>query len=366
MNVIMLLTNPCNPDVRVLKEAKYLKELGHNVIILCWDRDQNTSLPIKSVTEGIQIMRIRVASKYGTGYKQLGAFLKYVIKCKQYIKKQSVDYIHCHDLDGMVAFKLMMINKPYVFDMHEFFVTGSFLIKKLKKIFVENSIKKSVGSICVHNRIYSKTLSSKVISKLYNLKNYPDATVLEYKEKTKSDKLRIGYMGTVRRQIPHFHALFEACSDMNNVEIDIYGGGVDLEQLLEMEKQYANVKVHGPYDGMKESSDLYQTIDVLFCGYDNKNPNFQEDINSVKFFEAIITQTPIIMTDGIFMAEEVRRLKIGYTVDTTNAEQLKIIVNHILEAPSELREFQENMKKITPNYKWENEVKVLEQIYGRA
>ena len=39
MKIIMVLTNGFFPDLRVYKEAKYLSKNGHDVEILCWDRD---------------------------------------------------------------------------------------------------------------------------------------------------------------------------------------------------------------------------------------------------------------------------------------------------------------------------------------
>lgn len=37
-SIVMLLSNAFRPDPRVAREAKTLADAGHQVTILCWDR----------------------------------------------------------------------------------------------------------------------------------------------------------------------------------------------------------------------------------------------------------------------------------------------------------------------------------------
>ena len=176
---------------------------------------------------------------------------------------------------------------------------------------------------------------------------------------------RQGYHGCVRGQLPEFKALFDACSEMSDVRIDINGGGIDLPELKELEKQYSNVFVHGPYNGMKESNRLYQNTDVLYCGYNPDNPNYQGDAEVVKFYEAIVTGTPMIMTESLGMGEKVKQMDIGLTADTRDVNSIKKVIVQMKNDKMLCQKFRENMLKFSPNYNWENAVKVLDEVYQK-
>ncbi len=362
MNIVMLLTNSFDPDVRVYKEAVYLVRKGFQVTILCWDRNAESMLPQNEKKDGIRIVRFRVPSIAGTGYHQIGAYLKYVHACKGYLTKHKANYIHCHDLDGMIVYRLMRTKKvPYIFDMHEFYIKGNGIKRKFLYYLIGELIKKSQYSL-YENDGYLKIYPPKITKHLLSLKNYPD-TYLKRLDKTESNKLRIAYHGCVRSQIPEFTTLFEACKGMKNVQIDIHGGGVDLPQLKQLEKKYSNVSVHGPFDGLKESTKLYQNTDVLFCGYDPTNPNFQGDAEVIKFYEAIVTGTPMIMTEGIGMAQKVRKHGFGITVDTRNVAAVREKIEEILDNRGILEKYSQNMLKAASNYQWKEAVSILNKVY---
>lgn len=364
MNIVMLLTNNFNPDVRVYKEAVYLVGLGHQVTILCWDKDAQSALPQKEMKDGIRVIRFRIPAVAGTGYHQIGAYLKYIRVCRKYLAKHEVHYVHCHDLDGMMAYKLSgKRTTPYVFDMHENFIRGKGIKKALLKGIVESCIKNSHRTIAVLP-IESVNVSDKLSGKIVMLRNYPDSSYLSYHEKTTSNVLRIAYHGCVRSQVPYFRALFEACKDLENVRIDINGEGIDLPKLKEMEKAYDNVYVHGEYDGLKESNHLYQNTDLLFCGYNAQNPNYQGETEVVKFYEAIITGTPMIMTEGIGMADKVRKFGLGFVVNPLDADAIKEIVLKVLTHPEMLVECRRKMLDKADDYKWDKVVWVLDTIYN--
>ena len=64
MKIAAVVSNGCSPDPRVLREARWLVEEGHQVTIHAFDRLQN--LPVKESVNGIQIQRHRVGyTPYG-------------------------------------------------------------------------------------------------------------------------------------------------------------------------------------------------------------------------------------------------------------------------------------------------------------
>lgn len=359
----MILTNSFNPDVRVYKEARYLIENGHRVTVVCWDREKDTECPENELRDGIHIVRYRIPSVAGTGMKQLSQFIKFMHYCKEYIRNNSYDIVHCHDLDGMIVLLLVGIKKyKYVFDMHEYYISGNkirqILVKKIVAYFIKNS-QASLYENDTYLEVY-KNLNHKLMP----LKNYPDASMLLPREKKDSLYFRIGYHGTLRNQIAEFTALFEACKDIDNVKVIISGGGIDLPKLKEIQKAYHNVTLNGPYDGVKETSKLYQETDILFCGYNPYNPNYQGHAEVIKFYEAIYTGTPLIMTSGIGMGEKVSMYDFGVTCDTRNSNAIKQAIMK-LKQKDFYNYCSKNELLHADEYCWDNAVQILKKIYSQ-
>lgn len=364
--IVMLLTNAFDPDVRVYKEAKYLIQRGHEVIILCWDKDLSKKLPDKQIIDGIQIVRFKIPSVAGSGKKQIPAYIKYINACRTYLKRQRCDYIHCNDLDGICA-GLFARNKktPLVFDMHEYYSSSNYwrnLILRWATVFF---LKKSIAGI-YENAAYLEKAYRSVHYKLYPLRNYPDKNMVELRPKTKSDKFRVAYNGVVRTQMPEFTALFEAAKELPEVRVDINGGGIALTSLKELELKYkdiADVHVNGPYDGTTQSSDLYEKTDALFCGYSPNDPNYQGDAEVVKFYEAIFTGTPMIMTKSTGMAKKIVDYGYGVVCDTRNAKEIKMAIQELMDNHDFWEKCSNNEIANSHNYNWEEAVKVLDKIY---
>ncbi len=363
MNITMILDNGFHPDVRVYKEAKYLVSRGIQVTILCWDRDISAKRPLKEIIDGIEIVRFQIPSMYGSGKKQIVAFLKFAYECKKYIKNKSPNYLHCHDkLDTLIGFALHSKKMPYVFDMHEFY-EGNYPPKKcFKHDLVEWLIKHSYAAL-YENDAYLEPAYSKVQDKLYPLKNYPDRVTFNNVSKVESPILRIGYHGVVRGMIKPFTALFESVKGLDNVRVDINGGGIDFPILKKLESNYYNVHINGPYNGIKDSEFLYNNTDILFCGYNRDDPNMQGVAEVVKYFEAIHTGTPMIATKGLAIGNRVEANGFGLAVDTDNSDIIRGAIMKIMKEPELLSKFAKNELKKAHEYCWDEKVIILDSIY---
>jgi len=363
MKIYMILTNSFSPDVRVYKEAKYLTKLGMDITILCWDRSKEMNLPHKEKKDGFLVVRFLILSTLGSGIKQFPAYFKFIKSCKNYIRENPCDILHCHDLDGVIAGNIASAGKiPYVFDMHEFYEKGCFIKRTVIREFVKRFINRSVSTLCVSSSMTNDYYSNQK-HKLLLLKNYPDSNLIWSSPKTKSNTFRIGYHGTVRNQLMEFKALFEACKDFEDVRVDINGGGIDLESLRLMAKDYKNVYVHGQYNGVTESDNLYQNTDVVFLGYSSENANYHGEFEPVKYFEAILTCTPIIATKTLNIGLQTEKNLIGIAVDTKNPEEIKNAILKFKENSGFLSLCRENMKSIASLYDWNEAVKILDDIY---
>ena len=360
----MILTNAFPPDVRVYKEAKYLVSKGNKVTVLCWDKTPEWGLPSNEVIDGISIVRFGIPAIAGTGLKQLGAYYKYIKCCKKYLIWNSCDHLHCHDLDGSLAGYLARKGKtPYVFDMHEFYEKG----RKIKKTLIHNVVmklvKKAQAVIYVSNKSL-ETYGSDFADKFHILRNYSNPNFFLDCEKVKSNIFRVSYIGEVRNQVPEFVALFDAVKGMENVKVDIYGGGPDLEKLKAIQDRYSNVRVHGRYNGISESNCIYANTDVSFVAYNAQNPNYQGDFEPVKLYEAIFTGTPIIATESINPGKIARSEGFGLAVDTKNPEAIRKAIKKFIKNKLFYISCAENMKMAAHKFDWNVAVTVLDKIYA--
>lgn len=362
--LLMVLTNGFEPDVRVYKEAKYLVSIGLSVSIICWDRDCNENLPLDEIIDGIRIIRKRIKSKYGTGFKQLPRFVSFLKEVKKHIKQEEYDAYHCHDIDGaIIGFLIKTKSKRFVFDMHEFYEKKNAISRFFWRHLTIFLVKKSMFGLYTTDN-YLSTKYKAISNKIFPLKNYPDHAMIQTLTKTNSNFFRIGYHGSLRNQIPHFFALFEATKNLTNVQIDINGGGIDYEKLKPLESKYPNVRINGPYNGITQSSKLYAETDLLFCPYDLSDPNYSNNTEVVKYFEAIITGTPILVTSGIGIAKKVEDNGFGVSCDTCNSKEILKCLNRFINDKSFWEKCHKNELLKKNDFTWESAVSILKEKYG--
>ena len=344
-SVVMILTNGFDPDVRVYKEAVYLVKRGFDVTILCWDRDLSRDYPVCEDIDGIHIRRFKIASVYGTGLKQGPKYFKFMKECHAFLKMHRCKYLHCNDLDGaMIGYLFHGYKCNKVFDMHEFYERGNAIRKCIVRKTVIHIIKK-FGAALYENAVYLEEPYKSVQKFLYPLRNYPDSDMIQFREKEQSDVFRIGYHGVVRGQILEFKALFEAVKGLDDVRVDVNGGGMDLEQLNQLAPAYDNVYIHGPYNGIQE------------------DPNYQGDAEVIKFYEAIFTGTPILVTKNIGMEKKVLENTFGLSCDTRNPGDIRKAILKMKEDKVYWKKCHESELLSAPNYSWGKAVRILDKVY---
>lgn len=359
-DIKMILTNRYDPDIRVHKEAKYLVSKGFNVEVLCWDRENDYKK--EEIVDGVKIRRFYPYAKYGTGIKQVISFFKFISEINHYLKINSYDYLHCHDLDGIITGYLANSKqRKLIFDMHEIYeINGNrqrnkFLIRLLVKFLQSKSEK-----IIYLNKLQTLKLSEKSKSKLVYLPNYPETNNFFNAEKVKSMKLRISYIGAVR-QFKELKMIMDASVGINDIDIKIHGAGVAYKKLKDIESNYYNVTVTGKYNYL-DSIKLYNHTDILYAIYSNENLQYKGSY-PVKLFEAIITKTPIIVNKNSVLADFVEKHGIGFVVNGNDVDAIRELIMYINKNDDVLQKKANNLEKIQHKFSWETVVSNLDSVY---
>lgn len=366
----MILTNGFDPDPRVYKEAKSLTKLGHNVTILCWDRaGEYINKPIENI-DGISIVRFFGNAQYGSGYKQGFKFLKFKDDVYEYIKSKSFQAIHCHDFDGL--FIGYAVNKKLklklVYDEHDLFYMYFFdrpgVLNKLVYNFIIIREKQMLKGVDTHIVVTPKMaeIYEKISKRVVVVNNAPYKDLFKDIEKTTSDKLRIGFIGSVR-YYDEMKALIDASQKYkDDVEIVICGRGIHSDKLVEYSKNLTNVKIQGAYN-ISQLEELYKNIDITYAFYPGSTATISMPN---KFYESVITETPVIANKNTEFGYEVYKNKLGYGITGENlTEEIEDIIGKLVNNKDEKKNIIENMRKMKESCFWESNECKLQDIYDK-
>lgn len=370
MKICMILTNGFDPDPRVYKEATSLVRLGHRVEIICWDREGSyVDRPIE-ILNNIKIVRFFANTQYGSGYKQIFKLISFYKYAYRYIKNGNFDAIHCHDFDGFyIGSKInKKLQLKLVYDEHDLFYTyfsnrkgviNSFICEFIK-FKEEKLIKNADAHIVVTPEM--KKLYDKKSNNISIITNAPSKDIFKDINKNYSDKLRIGYIGSVR-YLDELKILAEVAQNYSDkVSVIISGRGIALDELKNYCSSFCNIEITGAFK-VGELEELYKNIDITYAFYPS-------DVSSIsmpnKFYESIISETPIIANIETEFGKLVEENKFGYALSEKDLyNQLNDIVKNIIDDPRLLHECIHNMKTVKDKYLWEANEEVLEEIYKR-
>lgn len=364
----MILTNGFDPDPRVYKEAKSLVNMGHNVEIICWDREgRYLDKELESI-DGIIIRRFFSNATYGSGYKQIFKFKVFIKEVIKYLEKNSFDALHCHDFDGLyIGYQVKKRkNIPLTYDEHDlfymYFKNRKGLLNKFISIIIQKLERRLLKKVDNHILVTDEMgkLYKNISKNVYIINNAPSMDTFKDIEKTKSHKLRIGYIGSIR-YLNELKVLMDVCKSYEQkVDVIISGRGIELEELTKYSKNFNNVKITGGYT-MSELEGLYKNIDITYAFY----PSMISSISMPnKFYESIITETPIIANGFMEFGKVVKKHNLGFCIDEKKLyTELDRTVKVILDSGDVLDGIISNMRRIKKDYLWEANEKTLKLIY---
>ena len=363
MNIVMISTNGLDIDPRIYNESMTLIDAGHQIEVLSWDRENRTSGVDNTEIDGIKIRRFFINAKYGTGFKQIFAYLKYIYEVKKYLKNKNFDVIHGHDIDGAFIGSFLKKDKILVWDMRELY--DGFNHGRIKKIIYEIFARWCFihidGLIAVidyqferyRNKIKKHTVCETIL-------NTTEKKLFDGFNRKLSDSLRISYIGSVR-QIKELKLLMDSGVNIDDLKIQIHGSGAVLEDLLSIVDNYDNVTITGQFY-YKDTKYLYEETDLLYVVYD-KNIDNQKYGIPIKGYEAIYTLTPVIAQHGSYFANFVKKHDIGFVINGNNLNELRNIIVKVKTNRALLKKKEDNIRKIQNFYLWENQAEKLKLFY---
>lgn len=329
-NVLIIRSNPCNPDSRVEKIATSLSKLRTHVSVLAWDRDGSTDS--NESRPGYHIHRVGIKASYGAGLANIVPMIKFQYKTLVYLWKNraNIDAIHACDFDtALPAFCIAKLcKKILIYDIFDYYVDTFSVPKKLKPIIkeIENFIINHADAciICSDSRlkqIAPATPKKQVI--IHNAPKKPKTLKVFKLKNSKRHRIKIAYVGSLS---PHRYIkeLLELVQENHLLELHIAGFGVLQDMVEHYAKESDNIEFYGKIC-YEDTLALENACDILTALY---NPDITNHIYAApnKFYESLFLGKPVVMIRGTGMSEYVLNYKLGEVIDFSKENLLQACI----------------------------------------
>ena len=382
--VTMFVWNNFVNDARVLREASALADLDYTVTIIAKKELSEMHLPSsEKIRKGVVVnrpLKLEFPEKITHKIKS-SVITKHIpnmllmFKMIMLGRKYNTDVYHAHDLNtliqGIVSAKLRIKRKKLIYDSHE--VQTSRTHYSFEKIYrIEKLLLKFVDKVIVENDTradYHKDLYSKRptpihnYSELYNIeevKAFPLREVYSIPEDTKI----VLYQGGMQEGRGLFK-LLDAFKNIENGKLIMLGDGKERQNLLDYHRELKleNKVIFIDRVPYQELRSYTKSADIGIQFLENTNFNHYS-ASSNKLFEYLMAHVPVIGSDLPEIKRVIEEEQVGLIVQEANTVQLNEAIQILInddELRTTLKGNTENAKR---KYNWENEKRILNNIYS--
>ena len=312
----------------------------------------------------------RAKRKFLNKYFRLHKFkfnMMFVKECKD------SDIIHCNDLYtlpmGVIVKKFYNKNVKIVYDAHEYETEVNGLTgnkKRFRKVMERSLIRYADKVICVSDAIALEYQRLYKIKKPSLVLNTPEYQKIEKKNFFR-EKLGISdeqtiflYQGGLSKG-RGIEILLDTFKELDKDTVIVFMGYGPLEELvIEASDKYANIYFHEAVSpkvllGFTSSADF----GILF--YENNCLNHYY-CSPNKMFEYLMAELPVIASNLYEMKRLVENNNIGAVAKDNSIEGLKEAIKDATKLDK--KELQNNINKVKTIYNWEEQEKILLEVYS--
>jgi glycosyltransferase involved in cell wall biosynthesis len=329
----MLLTNTYDPDPRVRQEALALIAMGCRVRLLAWDRDCKS--PEAELLEGIEVERVRMASRHGRGTTQIFFYFALYIRMLWRGLRTRFDIVHCHDLDtlplGFVIGELK--RKPVVFDSHDSFpdmISGSvhpWVCRVVRGL--ETFLARHVDLVIGAGEKLREGFVRRGVRHVAVVGNWKELS--EYERTEEQNRELREHLGippgvivvtciTQLLKNRFIEELVEAARPYLDVYVILAGRGALEPQV----RRWAAENPRVIYPGFLHAAEIPAytcASDVIYCGFDQANPNAPYAAPN-KLCEAVAAGKPLIAPDVGEIGDFIRHAGVGVAMPDCSVSSL--------------------------------------------
>ena len=371
LKVANIVFNPFTNDSRVLKESISLAKGGFKVEIIAHG---DKGLEQEEIINSIKVKRFAYLDRKETtsNIAKLKVYLSWIKEVSTYVK--DFDILHCNDLNTLpIAFivkRFFNKNIKVVYDAHEYETEVNQLNKITKPIakfaeiflirYTDKVITVSEAIAKEYKNLYPFLEEPKLVLNTPPYKELEKKDLFREKLGIEGEKIIFLYQGGLSRG-RGIEILLEAFKNIDNKDaVIVFMGYGELEENIKNEsQQYKNIYFYPAVTpdillDYTNSADFgISTIEDSCLSYRYCLPN--------KLFEYIMAEVPVVVSNLPEMRKLVLNNKIGVVLKENTPKGLNEAINKAIKL--EQNELKTNIKKLKTIYNWENQEKVLIDVY---
>ena len=373
-------------EISVKRAADGLVKRGHEVFVITTSVNGKGSI---EEVNGVKVYRINPLNLYAMyNHQNHPEMLKpiwhtidlwnphsYVV-VKNILKKEMPDVVHVNNFKGLslsVFSAAKRLNLPLVFTAHDYslicpranLLNGSGKIctvpSRLCKVYVK------IQKYLVNNKPDVITAPSQfVIGKLKETGLFEDVKTMKLplgielgdkKAEKDYDMIDVLYVGGLSRH-KGVHILISAFKEIGseNIRLHIIGKGRDEDEFKRMAASDQRIIFHG-FVPDEELITLYRKANVSVV------PSIWYDNSPMVIYESLTNGTPVIGSSMGGIPELIEKGYNGFLFETGNVEELKAILENLIEHPSELKRLEEGAFESVKKYDMDEHIRKLEELY---
>ncbi|WP_165382407.1 glycosyltransferase [Acinetobacter halotolerans] len=352
-----------------------LKESGYNVTIVAYHDEQ---VKEEEVVQGISVKRLKLLSKKvgSNPIAILIKFLEFIFKVVFLSKRMGIEIAHVNDLQGLMVGVFLKICKPsirIVYDSHEWQIdhvpNQSIWKQKVLYIIEKMAINFANKVIVVSDSIADEYVKVYNIDKPYVILNCPYYTKVEkddiYRSTfniSKNMKIFL-YQGALNkgRGIECLIRVFESLSN-DSVCIVFMGYGALVSEIKDAALRSNKIYYH---DAVRPEI-IYQytsSADVGICLIEDCCLSYRYCLPN-KLFEYTMAGLPVLVSALPELERFVTKNKNGLTVDINDSHMILNALDVLSQNSNLIDEMSKNAEKLSSIYHWDEQAKILLDIYN--
>ena len=373
MKVANIVFNPFINDSRVLKEALSLQKEGYTIEVVAHG---DIDLPKTQTINRIRVKRFQYLNRksLNSKFKKLKIYLAWIKDVSLYIKDFNI--LHCNDLNtlpvALIVKKIYKRDIKVLYDAHEYETETIGLNRVTKPIaklaekiligYVDKVITVSDSIADEYKRLYPYMEKPSLVLNTPKYIDVKKQNIFRERLNIDTEQTIFLYQGGLDygRGVEILLKVFMELSDRDSLAVIVFMGYGELEEKIkETSKKYRNIyfyKAVSPDNLLDYTSSAdfgIATIEDSCLSYRYSLPN--------KLFEYLMAEIPVIVSNLYEMRRLVQRYRVGVVAKENT---IRGLIEAIEEALKLNRlDFKENIKEVKSIYNWENQERILLNIY---
>lgn len=255
-------------------------------------------------------------------YKKIGSFISFSYFMYKTILKKKYDKLIILTTQTAIPLAPLLLSKykeKYIYDYRDITYENFSLYKHIVNSLVKKSFFTAISSKGFVESQFLDESNKFVIS--HNTRNFKLMKI----DKVRSKKTRITYWGMVRQ--PEFNKkVCDFFSKFKNIELTYHGAGYhkEIQKYCQL-KEYRNIIFTGKYN-LSDIEDFVQNTDFVLNAYENDKQ--QQPAMTVKFYDSVMYQLPMIVTKNSYMSKIVSDFNLGLNIDWNEKVDIEKEINN--------------------------------------